>query len=49
VSDLGGRLGGLGGLGSVAELVLQVEGENSFEMLFGLLVVSSDTDCAAVA
>jgi len=47
--DVGLRLGGLGGLGAVTELVLQGEGENSSEILLGLLVVSSDTDGACGA
>ena len=44
--DSGLRLGRLGLLGAVAELVLQGEGENSAEVLLGLLVVSSDTNGA---
>ena len=44
--DSGLRLGGLGLLGTVAELVLQGEGENSAEVLLGLLMASSDTNGA---
>ena len=47
--DSGLRLGRLGLLGTVAELVLQGEGENSAEVLLGLLVVSSDTNGAGGA
>jgi len=47
--DAGLGLGGLGLLGTVTELVLQGERENSSEVLLSLLVVGSDTDGAGGA